>query len=478
MSFFWKRPVRGRKATPLIARTRALRTPLATVFVLLALLLLVAACTTPVQNDAGTAPASSPTNTSPLAAATIAQVEGEPAITESDESEPTLEAAGEPVIETLAPNSTTPELPPDATIALTASSTSTVTATLSTTLSATFTPTVDLMAMLDLPVAAETNSPPSGALSGASATVTPVLTSTLSAGGSILARLAAINSAAATSEAAATSAPGDAPAIDETPTSPEMQPAPEIAPPATLPANASSEIVWDGVERTLNVPILMYHYLSDPPAGADAIRRDLSVSPQRFAEHLDRMLEEGYTTISFYALMDALYTGAPLPEKPVVITFDDGYRDNYENAFPLLRDRDMTATFFVVTDFIDEERPNYVSWDQVREMLAAGMSIESHGRNHATLEGRNDDYLVWQALGSLETLQFELGVRPRFVSYPAGDYDANTMRIFSSAGYLAGVTTNPGATQSSSEPFELPRVRVHSTTTANQLSVLLTMDWD
>ena len=92
-------------------------------------------------------------------------------------------------------------------------------------------------------------------------------------------------------------------------------------------------------------------------------------------------------------------------------------------------------------------------------MLAAGMSIESHSRNHFTLKGQNDDYLVWQALGSLETLQYELGVRPRFISYPAGDYDQRTIDVFKSANYWGGLTTEQGTEQSSDHPFELERIR-------------------
>lgn len=233
----------------------------------------------------------------------------------------------------------------------------------------------------------------------------------------------------------------------------------------------------DGVERTIRVPILMYHYLSTPPADADIYRRDLSVAPELFAAHLDRLLAEGYTAISLYTVIDALQRGAPLPDKPVVITFDDGYRDNYENAFPLLRARGMPATIFVVTDFIDEQRPEYLTWDMAREMLQAGISIESHGRNHFSLAGRDDDYLVWQALGSLETIEYELGVRPRFVSYPAGEYDQRTIDIFKSANYWAGATTVQGATLNNAQLFELPRIRVHGDTTPDNLLRLLTLDW-
>jgi|LakMenEpi03Aug12_release.lakeMendotaPanAssembly.Ray.scaffolds.fasta_scaffold152714_2 peptidoglycan/xylan/chitin deacetylase (PgdA/CDA1 family) len=233
----------------------------------------------------------------------------------------------------------------------------------------------------------------------------------------------------------------------------------------------------DGVVRTVNVPILMYHYLSTPPANADIYRRDLSVSPELFAAHLDRLQAEGYTTISLYELVAYLQQGTPLPPKPVLLTFDDGYRDNYANAFPLLRDRRMTATFFVVMEFINQERPEYLTWEMVREMHTGGMAIEVHGVDHTTLRKRSRADLEFQALRSYETLQDRLGVRPRFLSYPAGEYDADTIAIFQAAGYWAAVTTIQGATHRSDQLFELRRVRIRNSTTADELVRLLSLDW-
>jgi peptidoglycan/xylan/chitin deacetylase (PgdA/CDA1 family) len=250
--------------------------------------------------------------------------------------------------------------------------------------------------------------------------------------------------------------------------------------PTPLPAAPEAtafEPTPDGEVRTAQVPVLMYHYVSVPPADADIYRRDLSVAPDLFAAHLDAMLAAGYTTITPYQLLAHLTQGAALPAKPVALTFDDGYRDTYENAFPRLAERGMVAAFFVVTDFIDEQRPEYLTWDMVRAMAAGGMAIESHGRNHVSLENKDSDYLIWQALGSLETIQYELGVRPRFVSYPAGDYDPLTIEVFRSAGYWAGFTTQQGATHRSDDLFQLRRVRVRGTTTADELVRLLGLDW-
>jgi peptidoglycan/xylan/chitin deacetylase (PgdA/CDA1 family) len=113
----------------------------------------------------------------------------------------------------------------------------------------------------------------------------------------------------------------------------------------------------------------------------------------------------------------------------------------------------------------------------VREMYAAGMSIEGHGRNHVSLANKDHDYLVWQALGSYEAIQRELGVRPHFLAYPAGEYDQATIDMFRSANFWAAVTTRQGATHRSDDLFELKRVRVHGTTTPEQLLNLLALDW-
>ena len=113
----------------------------------------------------------------------------------------------------------------------------------------------------------------------------------------------------------------------------------------------------------------------------------------------------------------------------------------------------------------------------VREMRDAGMTIGSHGRNHVSLKNKDVDYLVWQALGSSQTIEFELGEPPRFMSYPAGEYDDLTRQIFHEANYWIGLTTIQGATHHSDDLFQLHRVRVRGTTTPEELVRLLGVDW-
>lgn len=249
-----------------------------------------------------------------------------------------------------------------------------------------------------------------------------------------------------------------------------------LALPLPVPT-AAIDPTSDGILRTVHVPILMYHYLSVPSEDANIYRQDLSVSPELFAAHLDAMQQAGYTSISLYTLLDHLNHGTPLPEKPVVLTFDDGYRDNYTNAFPLLRARGMTATFFIVTDFINNQVPEYLTWDMVREMYAGGMSIEAHGRNHVSLANKDNDYLIWQALGNIESIELEVGVRPHFICYPAGEFDQRTIEVFRSANFWAGFTTQQGATQSSDNLFQMQRIRIRGTTSPEELLRLLALDW-
>jgi len=230
------------------------------------------------------------------------------------------------------------------------------------------------------------------------------------------------------------------------------------------------------VTRQARVPILMYHYLSDPPAGADRYRRDLSVSPAQFEQHLAYLQGQGYQPITLYDLVYHLTQGTPLPEKPVILTFDDGYRDNYDNAFPLLQQYGFTAAFFVITEVASQGEAGYMSWDQLRAMHAAGMDIECHARVHEYLPENDDARLVWQVLGCREAIESEIGQRPRFVAYPSGHFDDRVSAFFASDNYWGGITTQQGSLHSSDALFEIKRLRIRRTTTVKELAELLAFE--
>lgn len=257
------------------------------------------------------------------------------------------------------------------------------------------------------------------------------------------------------------STPSHTPTTTPTPTS-SCTPSPS---PTPLPQPTP-----DGTARTLRVPILMYHYISTPPPDADAIRHDLSVAPGLFEEHLRYLRDAGYASITLGDLTLALQTGYPLPPKPVIITLDDGYRDAYTEAFPLLRRYGFTATFFLITSLIDAGHPDYLTWDQVTEMSAAGMDMEAHGYSHVDLRDRDDAYIIWQVLGAKEAIEARTHKAVRFFCYPSGKYDGRVAHILHSAHYWGAVTTQHGVLQCSECPFELRRIRVRGTYQAEDLA--------
>jgi len=214
--------------------------------------------------------------------------------------------------------------------------------------------------------------------------------------------------------------------------------------------------------QSAHVPILMYHYVSSPAANADRLRRELSVEPQMFEAQMRWLKANGYHTITLDDLHANLKHGVPLPEKPIVLTFDDGHIEHYSYVFPLLRSLEMTGTFFIVADFATYAytNPNYLNWKQAREMAEGGMRIESHARTHRDLRSRSFQFLVWELLGSIEQIEAYTGRRPRFFCYPAGQYDAAVIRVLKSVDMLGAVTTVHGAQHTASEAYTWRRIRV------------------
>jgi peptidoglycan/xylan/chitin deacetylase (PgdA/CDA1 family) len=111
--------------------------------------------------------------------------------------------------------------------------------------------------------------------------------------------------------------------------------------------------------------------------------------PEALERQLQHLQANSYTTIRLYNLHAHLTTGWPLPRKLIIFTFDDGYREHYKHAFPLLKKYDRHGTFFITTDFINFGNPNHLTWEMVKEMAAAGMDIELHARTHCDLRKRS-----------------------------------------------------------------------------------------
>ncbi len=264
-----------------------------------------------------------------------------------------------------------------------------------------------------------------------------------------------------TPTATPTETPTDTPTATGTLQATAVPPTETPSPTPTLPALPTPSGTYS---YTVKVPILMYHYISIPPEDADIYRTDLSVEPDNFRAQMAFLAENGFTTIDFYDLSLAITGKITLPTKPVIITMDDGYRDNYENAFPILQEFGHTATFFIVSEFIDFGYENYLTWEMVEEMAAAGMRFESHSRTHADLRGQPRDFLIWQILGSQQTIAFHIGYTPRYFSYPAGWYDEDAISVLQDLDFWGAVTTSGGKWHGFDGRYAWNRLRVRHTT--------------
>lgn len=219
------------------------------------------------------------------------------------------------------------------------------------------------------------------------------------------------------------------------------------------------------ISQTIKVPILMYHYVSTPPEDADKYRVNLSVEPDTFRAQLQWLKDRDYETVDLYDIIEVLANSEEPPEKWVVLTFDDGYIDNYEVAYPIMQEFGYTGTFFIPTEFIDFGYEGYMTWDMIKEMAADGNRFESHTKNHPDLSllKRNDH--VWQILGSQETLAYHLGYKPRFLSYPSGRYSDLTLEMVETLSLWGAVTTQGGTWRGFHDRYEWKRTRVSYGTT-------------
>lgn len=249
---------------------------------------------------------------------------------------------------------------------------------------------------------------------------------------------------------------------------------PTLIPSATDPGTPTPGPTPDSRDRSFWVPILMYHYVSVAPPDADIYRQDLSVSPQVFEQQVNWLQQNGYTAISIEQLVYALNIGwPPLPDKPVILTFDDGYEDNYTNAFPILQKYGMTGTFFILTDVTDRSQPGYMTWNMLREMHEGGMSIQVHGREHVEYINRDPSWLLFNLQGPAETIQAELGYTPRVFCYPAGLYDQAIMDALPQYGYWAAVSTEHGAQHEKTDRYEFDRIRVRGEWTVQTFAAVV-----
>lgn len=205
-------------------------------------------------------------------------------------------------------------------------------------------------------------------------------------------------------------------------------------------------------QNVADIPILNYHKI-------DYLYHALSLSPQQFEEQMAYLHDQGFNTITPDQLMDHLNHGKPLPEKPILITFDDGYLDNYTNAYPIMKKYGFTGTIFVVTSFIGVDE-RFMNWGQVREMKKNGFVFGSHTVSHAALTKVTREQALEELTLSRKDMEKELGTKPRYFAYPTGAYNKQIEELVKQSGYKAAFTIRYGQAGVESNPYALERIPI------------------
>ena len=203
------------------------------------------------------------------------------------------------------------------------------------------------------------------------------------------------------------------------------------------------------------VLVLEYHHVNDD-VGDDGWAYTVPVAD--FAEQLDYLQAEGYTTITMQDFMRAKKGKQELPAKPVVLTFDDGYEDNYTTLLPMLEERHMTAVVYMVTNSIG--RKDYLSWNQLRDMQARGIEIGSHTANHQPLTSLDREKQAEEMKLSKLLMEWN-GLKTIYsFSYPNGAYDEEMPDLLRENEYLNAVTGDGGLNTLKTNPYLLQRTNI------------------
>jgi peptidoglycan/xylan/chitin deacetylase (PgdA/CDA1 family) len=199
----------------------------------------------------------------------------------------------------------------------------------------------------------------------------------------------------------------------------------------------------------------MYHVIADPRA--DAPYPQLFVGATDFADQMRWLERHGYRAVTLRAVWDHWHRRAPLPKRPIVVSFDDGYRSVAHAALPPMRERGWPGVLNLTVKNL--RVAGGLSHRQVRRLIGAGWEIDAHTLTHPDLTSLDERELAHEVAGSRQALRRLFGVPVDFLCYPGGSYDARVIAAVRRAGFLGATTTLDGLARPN-EPYELRRVRV------------------
>jgi peptidoglycan/xylan/chitin deacetylase (PgdA/CDA1 family) len=226
---------------------------------------------------------------------------------------------------------------------------------------------------------------------------------------------------------------------------------------ARQPSSAGAATPRPGTER---VPILMYHVINPPPAGAPF--PGLYVPAGEFAAQMQALAKAGYHAITMdqmWAYWKRGTTALPTGKKPIVVSFDNGYQSQYTNALPVLRRLGWVGEENLQLTGLPPSQGG-LSEAQVKGLVAAGWELDTQGFSHADLIAIDATQLAYQVATARSVIRRRYGVPANWFCYPSGHYDATVIAAVKSAGYTGSTTVVPGWASPTDDPYRLPRLRV------------------
>ncbi|MDL2280928.1 polysaccharide deacetylase family protein [Selenomonadales bacterium OttesenSCG-928-I06] len=216
------------------------------------------------------------------------------------------------------------------------------------------------------------------------------------------------------------------------------------------------------------IPILLYHHVSDEKTALP----ELTVSSEEFDYQMKKLKDSGFSTITTEELLNYMSNKqVRLPEKPIVITFDDGYEDNYTYAFPILKKYNFKATIFMVGVNIDANKR--LSTQQMKEMVNYGIEFGSHSITHSSLPALNKTELIKEIKNSKKQIEQVIKKEVSLFSYPYGDYNLNVLES-TEFNYKGAVTVLPGPVKSNYDNvFLMRRIPIFNDTDIEKLFDLI-----
>ena len=213
-------------------------------------------------------------------------------------------------------------------------------------------------------------------------------------------------------------------------------------------------ILWGMRDGHKGIPVLNYHQIN--PFDVNA----LTVPSEDFAAQMQYLHDNGYNTISPDELHAYLVSGTPLPDKPILITFDDGYRDNYTYAYPVLKQYDMKAAIFLVSDYMDRF-DKYLTWQQVYEMSENNIYMGSHTLSHYELPPLSVAEIEQQVAGGKLAVEWKTFKFCEFIAYPCGYYNDQVLSEIKKTGYKGGFTVFFDYVHTGDDPYTLNRIPIY-----------------